>query len=402
MSSTEKEGLAVGAVATDQAITTNTNPLDTIIPLPGMDLTLSSGELKNLRSLDEAFDGNQLDPKAKPLIQRVPSILGRHEDFRKYFKPRVVSIGPLHHDDPTLHGSEKLKLKLAAHFVKNIGFNKETLYNNMKTEIGGLKKCYDPKELEKYSNDDQKLAWMFFVDGCAILQAVYMRYGQDYNPTRNELFIKNQLLTFVYSDLFLLENQLPFRVLELLTSSSKNGEKFMKAIKRFIDDTVITPADMKEPQSHQQDSINDFTVTSYMCFLDSLIDEAEDVKALRHASILYNELGSDEEVAKLFNKMNTDLVPSPTIYSYVEQQIHNHCKKMWINYAAQAYNTLFGSPSTCLAFVAAIAALYLCALQTYYTIHQSKISPAPHLLFKKKREQSRATPFLFNPPKTEI
>ncbi|KAB1671100.1 hypothetical protein [Gossypium barbadense] len=496
MSSTEKEGLAVGAVATDQAITTNTNPLDTIIPLPGMDLTLSSGELKNLRSLDEAFDGNQLDPKAKPLIQRVPSILGRHEDFRKYFKPRVVSIGPLHHDDPTLHGSEKLKLKLAAHFVKNIGFNKETLYNNMKTEIGGLKKCYDPKELEKYSNDDQKLAWMFFVDGCAILQAVYMRYGQDYNPTRNELFIKNQLLTFVYSDLFLLENQLPFRVLELLTSSSKNGEKFMKAIKRFIDDTVITPADMKEPQSHQQDSEwweqqeeerihllhllrarllfngekeenlwrhsrfctrffrylinrsnqtgtkwhhshticnvkelknagirlkasktscltdisfnsmffvgnlwlppvivddstgpkfmnliayemcpdfnNDFTVTSYMCFLDSLIDEAEDVKALRHASILYNELGSDEEVAKLFNKMNTDLVPSPTIYSYVEQQIHNHCKKMWINYAAQAYNTLFGSPSTCLAFVAAIAALYLCALQTYYTIHQSK------------------------------
>ncbi|MBA0742793.1 hypothetical protein Gogos_015814, partial [Gossypium gossypioides] len=73
----------------------------------GTDLTLSSGELKNLRSLDEAFDGNQLDPKAKPLIQRVPSILGRHEDFRKYFKPRAISIGPLHHDDPTLHGSEK-------------------------------------------------------------------------------------------------------------------------------------------------------------------------------------------------------------------------------------------------------------------------------------------------------
>ncbi|MBA0771313.1 hypothetical protein Gotri_019795, partial [Gossypium trilobum] len=123
----------------------------------------------------------------------------------------------------------------------------------MKTEIGGLKKCYDPKELEKYSKDDEKLAWMFFVDGCAILLAVYMRYGQDYNPTPNDLFIKKQLLTFEYSDLFLLENQLPFRVLELLTSSSKNGEKFMKAIKRFIDDTVITPADMKESQSHQQD-----------------------------------------------------------------------------------------------------------------------------------------------------
>ncbi|TYG96649.1 hypothetical protein ES288_A11G368000v1 [Gossypium darwinii] len=147
-----------------------------------------------------------------------------------------------------------LKLRLAAHFVENIGVNNEILYKNIKTEINGLRKCYDPKELEKYSIDDEKLAWMLFVDGCAILQAVYMRYGKDYNLTPNELFIKNQLLTFVYSDLFLLENQIPFRVLELLTSSSKNGEKFMKAIRRFIDDTVITPADMKEPQSHQQDS----------------------------------------------------------------------------------------------------------------------------------------------------
>ncbi|KHG16626.1 hypothetical protein F383_22094 [Gossypium arboreum] len=262
MSSTEEGSGTVGApgraVSADQTIINN-NPLETIIPIQCTNFLLSNGELENLRSLDEAFKGNQLEPTAKPLIQRVPSTLGRHKDFRKYFKPKVISIGPLHHDDPTLHGSEKLKLKLAAHFVKNIGVNKETLYNNMKTEIGGLKKCYDPKELEKYSNDDEKLAWMFFVDGSAILQAIYMRYGnddvddQDNDPMPNELLIKNDLLTYVYLDLFLLENQLPFRVLELLTSWGENGEKFMKAIKRFIDDNVITPAEMKEPQSHQQD-----------------------------------------------------------------------------------------------------------------------------------------------------
>ncbi|PPS04695.1 hypothetical protein GOBAR_AA15969 [Gossypium barbadense] len=415
MSSTEEGSGTVGApgraVSADQTIINN-NPLETIIPIQCTNFLLSNGELENLWSLDEALKGNQLEPRAKPLIQRVPSTLGRHKDFRKYFKPKVISIGPLHHDDPTLHGSEKLKLKLAAHFVKNIGVNKETLYNNMKTEIGGLKKCYDPKELEKYSNDDEKLAWMFFVDGSAILQAIYMRY-----------------------------------VLELLTSWGENGEKFMKAIKRFIDDNVITPAEMKEPQSHQQDSnqtrtrrhhshtfrnvkelknagiwlrasetscltdisfnriffvgklwlppitvddstgpkfmnliahemcpdfMNDFTVTSYICFLDSLIDEAEDVKDLRDAGILYNGLGSDEEVAKLFNKMNTDLVPSPTIYNGVKRQIHNHCKNMWINYAAQAYHTHFRSPWTFLAFVGAIAALLLSALQTYYTINQPK------------------------------
>ncbi|MBA0728983.1 hypothetical protein Golax_004596, partial [Gossypium laxum] len=115
---------------------------------------------------------------------------------------------------------------------------------------------------------------------------------------------------------------------------------------------------------------NDFSVTSYMCFLDSLIDGAEDVRELSDAGILYNRLGSDEEVTKLFNKMNTDLVPNPRIYSEVKGQIQNHCKNMWINHAAQAYHTYFSIRWTFLAFVGAIASLFLSALQTYYTIHK--------------------------------
>ncbi|KHG14130.1 hypothetical protein F383_10653 [Gossypium arboreum] len=144
MSSTEEGGGAVGAVSTDQTVinnNTSNNPLETVIPIPGTNFTCSNSELQNLRSLDVAFDGDELDPSAKPLIQTVPSTLGRNEDFKKYFKPKVISIGPLHHGDPAFLESEKLKLKLAAHFVKNIGVHKYSLYNNMKTEIDGFKKC---------------------------------------------------------------------------------------------------------------------------------------------------------------------------------------------------------------------------------------------------------------------
>ncbi|TYJ12370.1 hypothetical protein E1A91_A11G344900v1 [Gossypium mustelinum] len=402
MSSMEEGGGAVGAVFTDQAIINNNTNNDSVsIDMSFTEVPISDGELANLQS---AFDGAKLDHSTKQLIQRVPSTLGRHEDFWKYFKPKVISIGPLHHDDPTLHKSKKLKLELATHFIKKIDVDKDTLYNNMKAEMDDLKKCYDPKELEKYSKDNEKLAWMFFVDSCVILQAVYMLYCQYYH-TSNELYIKNKLLTFVYSDLFLLENQLPFRVLELLTSSSKNGEKFMEAIKRFINRTV------NDPQSDQQDSEwwpqqgerihllhllrlppitvddstmnliacemcpdfhNNFTVTSYMGFLDSLIDEVEDVKELRDAGILYNRLGSDKEVAKLIKKMNIDLVPSLMIYRLVKWKIHDHCKTTWINLAAQGYQTYFRSPWTFLALVGAITTLLLSALQTYYTIHQPK------------------------------
>ena len=48
---------------------------------------------------------------------------------------------------------------------------------------------------------------------------------------------------------------------------------------------------------------NDYGVTSYISFLDSqsLIDEAKDVIDLRKEGILRNLLGSDEEVALVFN-----------------------------------------------------------------------------------------------------
>ncbi|MFQ6635682.1 hypothetical protein Gotur_011163, partial [Gossypium turneri] len=104
-----------------------------------MDVPLNDGEVVYPLSLDEAFDGDKINLGAKPLIQRVPSTLRLNEDFSKYFKPKVISIGPFYHNDATLHKSEKLKLKLAALFVKKIGVDKDTLYNNMKTEIDGLK-----------------------------------------------------------------------------------------------------------------------------------------------------------------------------------------------------------------------------------------------------------------------
>ncbi|KAL6141338.1 hypothetical protein ACLB2K_059628 [Fragaria x ananassa] len=60
---------------------------------------------------------------------------------------------------------------------------------------------------------------------------------------------------------------------------------------------------------------NDFEVTSYICLLDSLIDHADDVKELRSADVLYNLLGSDEEVARLFNEIALGLSSIQTWYT---------------------------------------------------------------------------------------
>ncbi|XVE61027.1 hypothetical protein DITRI_Ditri06bG0007300 [Diplodiscus trichospermus] len=112
---------------------------------------------------------------------------------------------------------------------------------------------------------------------------------------------------------------------------------------------------------------NDFALTSYLSFMDSLIDTAEDVKELRVTGMLHNYLGSDEEVADLFNRMSKDLVPDQEMYSEVTENIHKYCNNPWTTTLAKAYYTHFSSPWTFLAFSGAIMGLLFSAIQAYFS-----------------------------------
>nr|KYP35845.1 hypothetical protein KK1_043082 [Cajanus cajan] len=85
--------------------------------------------------------------------------------------------------------------------------------------------------------------------------------------------------------------------------------------------------------------------------MDSLIDNAEDVKELRLSGVFRNLLGSDENLANLFNELGVDL---PT---------------KWKTWLAEAYNTHFSTPWTIIAFFAALQILILTFIQTLFTIH---------------------------------
>ncbi|XP_011033130.1 PREDICTED: UPF0481 protein At3g47200-like [Populus euphratica] len=60
---------------------------------------------------------------------------------------------------------------------------------------------------------------------------------------------------------------------------------------------------------------NESRVTSYVCFMDSLIDTPRDVQVLRSKGILLNTPGSDEQAAELFNQIASHLIPDP--YAYI-------------------------------------------------------------------------------------
>ena len=112
---------------------------------------------------------------------------------------------------------------------------------------------------------------------------------------------------------------------------------------------------------------NDYGVTSYISFLDSLIDEAKDVIDLRKAGILRNLLGSDEEVALVFNEIGTNLVPNPEIYRDVRSKIQKYHEKKRMTYINEVIHNHFSSPWTVEAFTAALFALILSIAQTVYS-----------------------------------
>ncbi|CAK7342744.1 unnamed protein product [Dovyalis caffra] len=86
-------------------------------------------------------------------------------------------------------------------------------------------------------------------------------------------------------------------------------------------------------------------VTSYICFMDSLIDHPEDVRELRLQGILLITLGSEQEVAKLFNEIANYLVPNPYAFNKVKKGIESHYRntfKRWIlHYKGPIYTVIF-------------------------------------------------------------
>ncbi|XP_034706811.1 UPF0481 protein At3g47200-like [Vitis riparia] len=115
------------------------------------------------------------------------------------------------------------------------------------------------------------------------------------------------------------------------------------------------------------DAPDDYGVPSYICLLYDLIDHADDVKELRSKHILFNLLGSDEDVAQLFNEVGNDLV-DPEAYKDVKDCIQEHYNKRMNTWIAQALHDHFSTPWTIIAFIAALLILFFTGVEAYYAL----------------------------------
>ncbi|XP_024026538.1 uncharacterized protein LOC21389277 [Morus notabilis] len=176
-------------------------------------------------------------------IQRVPSFLRERECLKKYFEPMWISFGPIHYNNPKLKVSEMCKLQLVAKFIRDSGYSSyEVLYEEIKSNIIGLEQRYDEEVIQRFTNNKETLNRILFFDGCAILQFIASSFKPD---ELKELKIKVEQATFIYCDLLLLENQIPYRLLELLMDKSKDKVK-LSTLYEFIRRNVLAPVKYKE------------------------------------------------------------------------------------------------------------------------------------------------------------
>ncbi|XP_060671100.1 UPF0481 protein At3g47200-like [Ziziphus jujuba] len=154
-----------------------------------------------------------------PKIPKIPRMLRDLDKNKGCFDPRVVSIGPYHHGETQLQEGEKLKSKLVRLHCKTPSKIAD-LYKKVKDVANEAREFYDREGLQNI--DDKAFTKMMFIDDCFILEFMTMCLPpigdqHEYHPKK---MITNDIGN-VKHDLLLLENQLPYIVLEALMKDKK-------------------------------------------------------------------------------------------------------------------------------------------------------------------------------------
>ncbi|KAK9149693.1 hypothetical protein Scep_008450 [Stephania cephalantha] len=169
-------------------------------------------------------------PSSQPSIFKIPDNL-RVVNEKSYI-PQTVSIGPIHHKKSERYETmENHKFHYLQQFLNHKGPS-TTLQDCAKACVRMLKR-YEEEARECYADDiklkSDEFVEMMVLDGCFIVELFLRKWrpelrGSQYDPLFDQIY----LLNMVREDLVLLENQLPFFVLDALFNFINNTSHSQK------------------------------------------------------------------------------------------------------------------------------------------------------------------------------
>ncbi|XP_002509542.2 UPF0481 protein At3g47200 [Ricinus communis] len=206
-------------------------------------------EIEELATSLERIMSDDLYMSPKCCIFKTPKILSRHNE--KAYIPNAFSIGPLHHSNQNLKRTEKIKYK----YLRGLINRSENPKKKLREFIEAIQRieseareCY--AGLVKYNPDE--FVKMLVVDGCFLIELFRKDSKLVPRDEDDPVFTMSCIFQFLYHDLILLENQIPWLVLDCLFEMTKedNGKSeplVQLAIEFFANMFSSAPSPVYDP-----------------------------------------------------------------------------------------------------------------------------------------------------------
>ncbi|KAJ6776843.1 hypothetical protein OIU74_000922 [Salix koriyanagi] len=177
----------------------------------------------------------------KCCIFRVPPILRRHRESA--YIPNAFSIGPWHRNLPLMESTEKIKLKYLKGLLSReskSGVTLKELYDSTKEIEKEARSCY----AEPIDDAEEDFVRILVIDGCFLIELFRKDNDDSLREKDDPIFNMAFMMQCLYHDLILVENQIPWLVLEHLFNktsvkpSTKAKEKTLAQLAlQFFDNT---------------------------------------------------------------------------------------------------------------------------------------------------------------------
>ncbi|XP_062173381.1 UPF0481 protein At3g47200-like [Alnus glutinosa] len=195
---------------------------------------------KSLKCKELVIDiPDNLEPAEWPkecCIYRVPRKLRKVN--KEAYTPKLISIGPFHHRRQEYRDMEEQKVKYLSDFCRKNEKSQEDLASIFKEKEVEIRRCYaETSKLNRIEGLCVLFPKMIILDGIFIIE-LFRRNSKEEERKKDYILSKPWLRDGIQHDLLLLENQLPYFVLEDLynfaypgSSSCNNNHKEIEQTK---------------------------------------------------------------------------------------------------------------------------------------------------------------------------
>lgn len=167
-------------------------------------------------------------------IYRVPK---RLRDSKEYaYTPQLVSIGPIHHGKEELKEMEEHKKIYLQEFLKLSEVSVKECIAAVAERETSLRNCY-ADNFENISTED--FVKMMLLDSSFIIMVFLIQFGSFIPSNYDRIFGKPWMIRGIDFDMCLLENQIPFFILDdlLKLSRRQGGCSMIKLTRDFLSST---------------------------------------------------------------------------------------------------------------------------------------------------------------------